>query len=194
LKTAVEQDQAFSSNLCDIYQCRVYSEYIPVDGQRNCPKHVEFHAGGKLVHLVGFIIKKFNSGVLHDLQGVGVRVSHNKLVMNCMHFDCIILQTSDCSISSFAKSKTVIRKCLFSKIYKLIGSKFSTNNCLSFPNHYHACSPISTMGIYNKRNQQDATLAVSFISHCKITCFRRFLCPSSGVLKTVVAATGHGSG
>jgi uncharacterized protein YdeI (YjbR/CyaY-like superfamily) len=44
------------------------------------------------------------------------------------------------------------------------------------------------------RNQQDATLAVSFISHCKITCFGRFLRPSSGVLKTVVAATSHGSG
>jgi len=26
------------------------------------------------------------------------------------------------------------------------------------------------------------------------TCFGRFLRPSSGVLKTVVAATGHGSG
>ena len=34
----------------------------PDDGQRNCPKHVEFHAKNKLaklVHLVGLIIKKF---------------------------------------------------------------------------------------------------------------------------------------
>jgi hypothetical protein len=34
----------------------------PDDGQRNCPKHVEFHSKNtfeKLVHLVGFIIKKF---------------------------------------------------------------------------------------------------------------------------------------
>jgi hypothetical protein len=33
----------------------------PDDGQRNCPKHVEFHfqnKSEKLVHLVGFIIKK----------------------------------------------------------------------------------------------------------------------------------------
>jgi hypothetical protein len=32
------------------------------DGQRNCPKHVEFHFQNKfekLVHLVGFIIRKF---------------------------------------------------------------------------------------------------------------------------------------
>jgi hypothetical protein len=35
---------------------------IPDDGQRKCPKHVEFHFQKKfekLVHLVGFIIRKF---------------------------------------------------------------------------------------------------------------------------------------
>jgi len=49
--------------------------------------------------------------------------------------------------------------------------------------------------LYYIRNQQDATLAVSFISHCKITLHvSDALRPSSGVLKTVVAATGHGSG
>ena len=37
-----------SSNLYYIHQCRVYSEYTPGDGQRNCPKHVEFHAGVNL--------------------------------------------------------------------------------------------------------------------------------------------------
>ena len=33
----------------------------PDDGQRNCPKHAEFHSRNtfeKLVHLVGFVIKK----------------------------------------------------------------------------------------------------------------------------------------
>ena len=46
--------------LCDIYHCCVYSEKTPDDGQRNCPKHVEFYSKNKfekLVHLVGFIIK-----------------------------------------------------------------------------------------------------------------------------------------
>jgi hypothetical protein len=36
----------------------------PDDGQRNSPKHVEFHSKNKfqkLVHLVGFIVRKFNS-------------------------------------------------------------------------------------------------------------------------------------
>jgi len=38
----------------------VYSEKSPDDGQRNCPKHVEFYSKNifeKLVHLVGFIIR-----------------------------------------------------------------------------------------------------------------------------------------
>jgi hypothetical protein len=38
----------------------VYSEKTPDDGQRNCPKHVEFYSKNKfekLVHLVGFIIR-----------------------------------------------------------------------------------------------------------------------------------------
>ena len=50
-----------SANLYDIYHCYVCSEKTPDDGQRNCPKHVEFHSKNKLeklVHLVSFIISK----------------------------------------------------------------------------------------------------------------------------------------
>jgi len=42
----------------------VYSEKTPDDGQRNCPKHVEFYSKNKcekLVHLIGFIIR-----ICHD--------------------------------------------------------------------------------------------------------------------------------
>ena len=45
-----------SANLYDIYHCCVYSKKTPDDGQRNCPKHVEFYSKNKfekLVHLVG---------------------------------------------------------------------------------------------------------------------------------------------
>ena len=38
----------------------MYSEKTPDDGQRNCPKHVEFYSKDKfenLVHLVCFIIR-----------------------------------------------------------------------------------------------------------------------------------------
>jgi len=50
-----------STNLYDIHQCRVYIEKLLINGQRNCPKHVEFHSKNKLeksVHLVGFILRK----------------------------------------------------------------------------------------------------------------------------------------
>ena len=44
----------------DIYHCCVYGENTPDDGQRNCPKHVQFYSKNKfvkLVHLVAFIIR-----------------------------------------------------------------------------------------------------------------------------------------
>jgi hypothetical protein len=46
-----------SAKLYDIYHCCVYSEKTPDDGQRNCPKHVEFHSKNKSekrVHPLGF--------------------------------------------------------------------------------------------------------------------------------------------
>ena len=52
-----------SADLYDIYHCCVYSEKTPDDGQRNCPKRVEFYSKNKfekLVHLVGFIIRIFH--------------------------------------------------------------------------------------------------------------------------------------
>ena len=42
----------------------------PDDGQRNCPKHVEFHSKDKfekLEHLVGFIIRKFPSTLFFQI-------------------------------------------------------------------------------------------------------------------------------
>ena len=41
----------------------MYSEKTPDDGQRNCPRHVEFYSKNKfekLVHLVGFIIRIYH--------------------------------------------------------------------------------------------------------------------------------------
>ena len=53
-----DPDRKLSANLYDVYHCYVYSEETPDEGQRNCPKHVEFYSKNKfekLVHLVGFI-------------------------------------------------------------------------------------------------------------------------------------------
>jgi len=47
-------------NLYDIYILLCVHYRTPDDGQRNCPKHVEFYSYNKfekLVHLVGFIIR-----------------------------------------------------------------------------------------------------------------------------------------
>jgi len=63
-------------NMYDIYHCCVYSEKTPYDGQRNCPKHVEFYSKikfEKLVHLVGFIIR-LKANQYHYRPGVGQRV------------------------------------------------------------------------------------------------------------------------
>ena len=38
-------DSLLSANLCD--HCCVYSVKTPDDGQRNCPKHVEFYSKNK---------------------------------------------------------------------------------------------------------------------------------------------------
>ena len=46
---------------CMTYTIAVCTVRTPDDGQRNCRKHVEFYSKnkfGKLVHLVGFIIRK----------------------------------------------------------------------------------------------------------------------------------------
>jgi len=58
-----------SANLYDIYNCCVYSDKTPDDGQRNCSKHVEFHSKNKfekLVRLVGFIVR-----IYHDARSPG---------------------------------------------------------------------------------------------------------------------------
>jgi len=59
-KEGPDPARKLSADLYDIYRCCVYSEKTPDDGQRNCPKHVEFYSKNKfenLVHLVGCIIR-----------------------------------------------------------------------------------------------------------------------------------------
>ena len=67
----MEQFYKLSANLYDIYRCCVYSEKTPDDGQRNCPKHVEFYSKNKfekLVHLVGFIIRIYHDTRSYERQ------------------------------------------------------------------------------------------------------------------------------
>ena len=62
----------YDIHLCDIYHCCVYSKKTPDDGQRNCPKHVEFYSKNnfeKSLHLVGFIPDpvRWQSANLYDI-------------------------------------------------------------------------------------------------------------------------------
>jgi len=52
-----------SQQNCMTYTIAVCTVKTPDDGQRNCPKHVEFHSKHKfekLVHLVGFITRNLS--------------------------------------------------------------------------------------------------------------------------------------
>ena len=52
---------------CMTYTIAVCTEKTPDDGQRNCPKHAEFHSKNKiekLVHVVGFIIWNLKRGTV----------------------------------------------------------------------------------------------------------------------------------
>ena len=49
-----------TASLYDIYHCCVYSKKTRDDGQRDCPKHVEFYSKNKfekLVNIVRIIIR-----------------------------------------------------------------------------------------------------------------------------------------
>ena len=53
---------ACGQQTCRTYTIAVFTVKTPDDGQRNCPKHVEFHSKNKfekLVNLVCIIIKKY---------------------------------------------------------------------------------------------------------------------------------------
>jgi len=62
----------------------VYSAKTPDDGQRNCPKHVEFyckHKFEKLVHLVGFIIRIYHDArsAERQIRQITIRVGKTKI-------------------------------------------------------------------------------------------------------------------
>ena len=53
-------------NLYDIYLLLCVQCYTAADGQRNCPKHVEFYSKNKfekLVHLISFIIRIHSASI-----------------------------------------------------------------------------------------------------------------------------------
>jgi hypothetical protein len=60
-------------NLYDIHVLLCVQYYPPNDGQRNCPKHVEFYSKNKfekLVHFIGFIVR-----IYHDARSSEYQIS-----------------------------------------------------------------------------------------------------------------------
>jgi len=60
-----------SAKLYDVYLLLCAQCWTPDDGQRNCPKHVEFYSKNKfekLVHLVGLITRIYHDArcTMHD--------------------------------------------------------------------------------------------------------------------------------
>ena len=59
--SSVHHQEFFTVHTANLYVLLCVQWKTPDDGQRNCPKHVEFHSKNKfekLVHLVGFIVRK----------------------------------------------------------------------------------------------------------------------------------------
>ena len=70
-------------NLYDIYILLCVQCCTPDDGQRNCPKHVEFYSRNKfekLVHLVGFFIRIETT----DGWQVSVEIKIKRLIIWCV--------------------------------------------------------------------------------------------------------------
>ena len=63
------------SKICMTCTIDVFTVKTPDDGQRNCPKHVEFYSKNKfekLVHLIGFITKTNHAASHHSSSSSGV--------------------------------------------------------------------------------------------------------------------------
>ena len=90
-----------SANLYDIYpflceQCRT-----PDDGQRDCPKYVDFHSKKKfekLVHLVGFVIRMY-----HD-----ARSSECQNIHGCCNANFMNISNSKIRVIAFAREPNVL--------------------------------------------------------------------------------------
>jgi len=96
LLTACEQDQDVPSWSCSqaVWHIRLLCVQwkTPDDGQRNCPKHVEFYSKNKLeklVHLVGFIIR-----IYHDARSPDHQIPTVLLHVASLHRSGSELQTS----------------------------------------------------------------------------------------------------
>ena len=86
----------------------------PDDGQRNCPKHVEFYSKNKfekLVHQVGFIIRKYFSLMMTFQRSKHVSLNDTYLlVLVCsvyLHSNSVVMLGANCLVIHTVKLKVV---------------------------------------------------------------------------------------
>jgi len=87
----------------------------PDDGQRNCPKHVEFYSKykfEKLVHIVGFIIRIYHDARSPERQSwsSGKRVPRNPFLVNSITSDAHPHEVLLCNWETIQTNK--ITKCV----------------------------------------------------------------------------------
>ena len=105
--TACEQDVWHTPLLCVQWK-------TPDDGQRNCPKHVDFYSKNKfkkLVHLVGFIIRIYRDVRSHEPQ------------MRCPNFPLNLPNHSHSPTAMADTRKIPVRKITNILIWKRVNSK-----------------------------------------------------------------------
>jgi len=93
---------------------------IPDDGQRNCPKHVEFYSKNKfekLVHLFGFIIR-----IHHDARSPGRQIG-----TSCAFQLTFCWRGSDGIADSEFQSTTHNNCCIYTEYLLMMGYKYARN-------------------------------------------------------------------
>jgi len=66
--------------MCCAFNTEFFTVHTPDDGQRNCPKHVEFYSKNKfekLVHIVGFIVRIYHDARSPELQTEQIISNYN---------------------------------------------------------------------------------------------------------------------
>jgi len=153
--------------------------------QRNCPKHIEFHAKIKFVksvHLFGFIIKKFVT-------------MHGQMKIK---FAEIIHRCNSSSHTDNSKIILMSERLIYSRTATYFRSVLLATNIFFstlFPDTLSLCSSLRThtqWRICGNKMPTRCNRGFYCRSYCLLNMIRAPLCPSSGAQEyyTVVAACG----
>ena len=151
LRFRPDPTRELSANLYDIYHCCVYSGKTPDDGQRNCPKHVEFYSKNKYEKISASSWFCYKNSVSTDfnlirrfilLCAIPVHYSHlSDKVQSNLIFDGAHRTPSEGGMGTKCK-KSYIRSCymLWAKTTLSYQLQWNTNTIMT---HSHTSQPVS---------------------------------------------------